>query len=145
MSPPFLASLRLLRALTLAVYLLASGGGVAVLAYPPRTYVGSDYAVTIAWGAVLAVGGLIAAAGVVSRRYFLEWGACYVLAAGLTLYSWLSWEAAADSLGSVPRAFLITAGVTAALARGTAIAIDDWRARRAAIATQREAGTGEVG
>ena len=94
---------------------------------------------TFAWGVILMGSSGIAALGVLARRrfgYVLEWAACYLIAVGFAIYSGLSWWVAADSLGSLPRALIITAGVTAALARGTYLALEDYTARRAAIARQ---------
>lgn len=134
---PLLASRRVLWTLIAATYLLATAAGVAVLAYPPRTYVGGASIVTIAWGVILMLSAGAAAVGVLGRRrlgYVIEWAACYVIAVGFALYAGLSWVAVPDGLGSLPRALIITGCITAALARGTWLALEDWTARRAAIA-----------
>lgn len=136
---PLLASRRVLWALIALTYVLTTAAGIAVLGYPPRTYVGTASVLTIAWGVILMGASGVAALGVLARRrfgYVLEWAACYLIAVGLAVYAGLSWWASVDSLGSIPRAFIITAGVTAALARGTYLALEDYTARRAAIARQ---------
>lgn len=132
--PPVLASARLLRALTAATYIGVTAAGAAVLHYPPVTYVGTAYAATIMWGVVLLVFGAAAALGaLVDRLRVLEWAACYMIAGGLVLYAVMSWVTVADSLGSMPRAWLLVAGIAAALARGTQLAIENWQARQAAL------------
>lgn len=138
-SVPVLASRRVLWALIALTYVFTTTAGIAVLGYPPRTYVGTASVLTIAWGVILMGASGVAAFGVLARRrigYVLEWAACYMIAVGLAIYSGLSWWASVDSLGSIPRALIITAGVTAALARGTYLALEDYTARRAAIARQ---------
>lgn len=133
---PVLASRRLLWTLIAVTYMLVTAAGVAVLAYPPRTYVGTASVITVAWGVLLMGASGVAALGVLGRRrfgYVIEWAACYMIAVGFALYAGLSWWSALDGLGNLPRALIITAGVTAAFARGTYLALEDFTARRAAI------------
>lgn len=137
---PVLASRRVLWALIAVTYLCATAGGVAVLGYPPRSYVGGLAVLTFAWGIILTGSAGAAAVGVIARHrlgYVLEWAACYVLAIGFVIYGVLSWWTVPDSLGNMPRAFIITGCVTAALARGTFLALEDWTARQAALARRK--------
>lgn len=142
---PILASRRALWALIACTYVCATLAGVAVLATPPRSYIGAAGVVTVAWGVVLVMSGGAAAVGALARHrfgYVLEWAACYVLAVGFVLYAGLSWWTVPGAFGNLPRAFIITGCVTAALARGTHLALEDWTARRAVIA--RREGDGDA-
>lgn len=136
---PVLASRRVLWALIAVTYVLVTAAGVAVLAYPPRSYAGTASLIAVAWGVLLMGASGVAAIGVLCRRrfgYVIEWAACYVIAVGFGLYAGLSWWTVDDGLGNLPRALIITAGVTAAFARGTYLALEDYTARRAAIVRQ---------
>lgn len=133
---PLLVSRRLLTALIAWCYVWGTVAGIAVLVYPPRTYIGSDLIITIVWGTLLLAACAVAVLGVVVRRYVLEWAACYAMAVGIALYAYLSWAAVPGSIGSIPRASILTGLIGVPLARGTFIAIEDYMARTARIARQ---------
>lgn len=131
---PLLVSRRLLTAFITWCYLWGTVAGIAVLTYPPRTYIGTDLIITVAWGVILLASSTIAVIGVLTRRYALEWAACYAIAAGIALYAYLSWGSVPGSLGSIPRAAILTGVIGVPLARGTSLAIEDYMARTAKIA-----------
>lgn len=129
-----LASPRLTRLLIAVTYLVVIAAGASVLHYPPRSYAPVGDLLTATWGVLCLLPALVSLVGVIMRRHVLEWAPLYLLAAGLTIYAALSWWQVPESLGSMPRAWLIVGGVTATLARATWLATQDLEARRAAIA-----------
>ena len=100
------------------VGLAVAGAGAWVLISPPVSYVGIGALLTIVWGALLAAGGVLMAAGWAMRSYKLELPGVTFALGGLAIYALLSWQQTlGDSLGSGPRALLITAGAILALLR----------------------------
>jgi hypothetical protein len=134
---PVLASRRLLWGLIAATYLLTTAGGLAVVVSVVGDVVPDGVAlVANAGGAVVGLSSGAAVVGVLARRrfgYVLEWAACYSLAAGLGVHASLAWWVLVVYGGGPGSALLLTAGVTAALARGTFLALEDWAARRAVL------------
>lgn len=128
-----LASHRLVRVGIAVTYVLTAAAGAAVLNYPPKSYAGLSAMVALLWGALLLGPALASAAGVILRRHVLEWAPLYLIAAGLFIYAVLSWWQVPASLGSMPRAFLIAAGMTTAITRATYLATVDLEARRPAM------------
>ena len=95
-----------------------AAAGVWVLASPPVSYAGIGSMLTTAWGILLAVGGVLIAAGWAARSYKLELPGIFPAMGGLAIYAVLSWQATlTDSLGSGPRACLIAVGAVVALLR----------------------------
>ncbi|MFD1836202.1 hypothetical protein ACFSDA_14120 [Brachybacterium rhamnosum] len=85
---------------------------------PPRSYEALGLALTTAWGVFLALGGLLLALGWVARSYKLELPGVVLVAGGLAIYAFLSWQQTfGDSLGSGPRALLMTGGMILAAVR----------------------------
>lgn len=129
-----LASPRLTRLLIAVTYLVVIAAGASVLYHPPKSYAGLGELLTTTWGVLCLGPALVSLAGVILRLHVLEWAPLYLLAAGLTIYAALSWWQVPESLGSMPRAWLIVGGVTATLARATWLATQDLEARRAVLA-----------
>lgn len=100
------------------VGLAVAGAGAWVLISPPLSYEGIGALLTTVWGALLAAGGALTAGGWLRRSYKLELpGASFALG-GLAIYALLSWQQTlGGSLGSGPRALLITAVAVIALLR----------------------------
>lgn len=100
------------------VGLAVAAAGAWVLISPPLSYEGIGAILTTMWGALLTAGGGLMVAGWAMRSYKLELpGATFALG-GLAIYALLSWQQTlGDSLGSGPRALLITAGAIIALLR----------------------------
>lgn len=82
--------------------------GVWVLTDPPLSYDSIGLALTIAWGAMLAVGSGLTAIGHLTRRYKLELPGLVLALGGVVIYDYLSWQQTlTTSPGSGPRALLL--------------------------------------
>lgn len=100
------------------VGLAVAGAGAWVLISPPLSYEGIGALLTNVWGALLATGGVLIATGWSMRSYKLELPGVTFALGGLAIYALLSWQQTlGESLGSGPRALLITAGAVIALLR----------------------------
>lgn len=106
------------RGVVIAIGLGTAGAGTWVLVSPPQSYEALGLALTAAWGVLLLLGGVLVAAGWAIRSYKIELPGIVPALGGLAIYSFLSWQQTfGDSLGSGPRALLITAGALVALYR----------------------------
>lgn len=65
--------------------------GVFVLLYPPRTYDSASSIMTVGWGLLQAIPGLIALIAAIKRKYFIEWAIIGLISGGILLYGFLSW------------------------------------------------------
>lgn len=107
-SPYPVPGLRLWRWAMILGWLTGAAAGAWVIAYPPRTYEGLGLTLTIAWGAMLALGSLLAALAHVIRSYQTEIPGLILALGGITIYSYLSWEQTfTGTWGSGPRALLL--------------------------------------
>ena len=101
-----------------AVGLLIAAAGAWVLISPPLSYSGLGLVLTNAWGALLTLGGVLVATGWAARSYKLELPGIVPALGGLAIYAFLSWQQTlGDSLGSGPRALILTAGMLLAAIR----------------------------
>lgn len=106
------------RGIVILIGLGTAGAGTWVLVDPPQSYQGLGSALTAAWGSLLMLGGLLVSAGWAVRSYKFELPGIVPALGGLAIYSFLSWQHTfGESLGSGPRALLITAGTLIALYR----------------------------
>lgn len=121
------------RGVVVLIGLGAAAAGAWVLISPPRSYEALGALLTTAWGALLLVGGVLVAAAWAARSYKLELPGIVPVLGGLAIYAVLSWQQTlGDSLGSGPRALLITAGALIALYRLKQLIRASHRARWAA-------------
>lgn len=98
--------------------LLIAAAGAWVLIDPPQSYRGLGEALTTAWGTLLTLGGVVVSGAYWRRSYKVEMTAMPLIAGGLAVYSFLSWQATlGDSPGSGPRALILTAFAVVAAVR----------------------------
>lgn len=132
-SPYPVPSLRVYRVAMVIGWLCAMVAGVWVLIDPPKSYQGLGFALTVAWGGMLAVGGLTCAVAHAFRSYQLEVPGLTLALGGVSVYAYLSWVATfTDSLGSGPRALLLVLLACLIVARLRSLLFIDRQARKLA-------------
>lgn len=132
-SPYPVPSLRVYRVAMVIGWLCAMVAGVWVLVDPPQSYRGLGFALTVAWGVMLAAGGLTCAAAHAFRRYQIEVPGLTLSLGGVSVYAYLSWVATfTDSLGSGPRALLLVLLACLIVARLRSLLFIDRQARKLA-------------
>lgn len=116
-----------------AAYLAIAASGLAVLASVPASYAGLSSALTLTWGVLCLLGGILMAYGVAARRYRWEWLPSWIAVMGVAMYGALSWhQVIIAGIGHAPRALLITALALLLLSRAIQLALIDMGARRIA-------------
>lgn len=114
-------------------YACVAAAGAWVLISPPASYSGLSTALTIAWGALCLVPGILTAFGTLSRRYRWEWLSLWWAAMGVGMYAVLSWgQVFGDGPGHGPRALLVTALALLLIRRAIQLALIDRSARHIA-------------
>lgn len=132
-SPYPVPPLRVYRVAMVAGWLCAMVAGVWVLADPPESYRVLGAALTVAWGLMLAVGGVACAAAHAFRRYQLELPGLVLALGGGSVYDYLSWVATfTGSPGSGPRALLLVLLACLIVARIRPLLFIDRQARKLA-------------
>lgn len=107
-SPYPVPPLRIWRTAMLIGWTAGIAAGIWVLTDPPLSYDNIGLALTIAWGAMLAVGSGLTAIGHLTRRYKLELPGLVLALGGVVIYDYLSWQQTlTTSPGSGPRALLL--------------------------------------
>lgn len=105
--------------------------GVWVLTDPPLSYDSIGLALTIVWGAMLAVGSGLAAIGHLTQRYKLELPGLVLALGGVVIYDYLSWQQTlTTSPGSGPRALLLIVLACTLIARIRVLIYMDRQARQ---------------
>lgn len=132
-SPYPVPALRVYRVAAVTGWLCAMAAGVWVLVDPPRSYQGLGAALTVAWGVMLAAGGIACAAAHALRRYQIELPGLVLALGGVSVYAYLSWVATfTDSLGSGPRALLLVLLACLIVTRIRSLLFIDRQARKLA-------------
>lgn len=132
-SPYPVPSLRVYRVAMVVGWLCAMVAGVWVLVDPPKSYQGLGAALTVAWGVMLAAGGVTCAAAHALRRYQLELPGLVLALGGVSVYAYLSWVSTfTDSPGSGPRALLLVLLACLIVARIRTLLFIDRQARKLA-------------
>lgn len=107
-SPYPVPPLRTYRIAMVIGWVAGVAAGTWVLADPPLSYQGIGLALTIAWGAMLAIGSALTAIGHIARRYKIELPGLVLALGGVVIYDYLSWQQTlTTSPGSGPRALLL--------------------------------------
>lgn len=130
-SPYPVPPLRAWRAAMILGWMAGVASGTWVLADPPLSYQGIGLALTIAWGAMLAVGSGLTVAGHLTRRYKVELPGLVLALGGVVIYDFLSWQQTlTTSPGSGPRALLLVMLACMLIARIRVLIFMDRQARR---------------
>ena len=104
--------------------------GAWVLIDPPLSYEGIGLALTIVWGAMLALGSAFTAIGHIAQRYKLELPGLVLALGGVVIYDYLSWQQTlTTSPGSGPRALLLVVLACMLIARIRVLLYLDKQAR----------------
>lgn len=112
-------------------YLCIAAAGAWVLISPPSSYSGLSTALTVLWGVLCLIPGMLMAAGVAGRRYRWEWLSAWWAAMGTGMYAVLSWsQVFTDGPGHGPRALFMCALTLILIRRAIQLGLIDMSARR---------------
>lgn len=130
-SPYPIPTLRVYRVAMILGWIAGAAAGAWVLADPPLSYQGIGLALTIAWGAMLAVGSGLTVLGHLTQRYKIELPGLVLALGGVVIYDYLSWvQVLTTSPGSGPRALLLVLLACLIVARIRVLIYLDRQARR---------------
>lgn len=101
----------LLRGILASAWIVVALGGVSAILFTPTTIENElGTLLTYIWGGISAIASIIAAIGVLTNRYRLEWAAAWFAGAGLAVYGGVVWWlVVAGSTTRLTQAFLISA------------------------------------
>lgn len=130
-SPYPMPPLRTWRAAMVTGWAAGLIAGTWVLIDPPLSYEGIGLALTIMWGAMLAIGSGLTAIGHLAQRYKIELPGLVLALGGVVIYDYLSWvQTLTTSPGSGPRALLLIVLACMLIARIRVLLFLDRQARK---------------